>query len=98
MWTNRLFLIFLNICVLFGLEEEPIKIDIPHPSILGPVKENQILQCPEGIKCIPKIQCPMHLHYTEYEKPRLCTMEPAGKKGFCCPNATTEQTSKLITQ
>lgn len=39
--------------------------------------------CPEGIMCVPQIQCPAHVRMQDHEKPQVCDL-PGGKFGFCC--------------
>uniref|UniRef100_A0A1I8PRJ4 Chorion peroxidase n=1 Tax=Stomoxys calcitrans TaxID=35570 RepID=A0A1I8PRJ4_STOCA len=39
--------------------------------------------CPEGISCVPQIQCPAHVRMEEHAKPQVCDL-PGGNFGFCC--------------
>lgn len=91
MRSNRFFLSVLQICAVLGLEEAPDDTDLYPPLV-----EDDVLGCPEGIKCVPKIQCPIHLHFAGYEKPQYCTISPGGKKGYCCPNEIAQERGEYI--
>ncbi|XP_073819584.1 chorion peroxidase [Musca autumnalis] len=39
--------------------------------------------CPDGVLCVPQIQCPAHVRMRDHEKPQICDL-PGSKFGFCC--------------
>ncbi|XP_075146789.1 chorion peroxidase [Haematobia irritans] len=60
-----------------------------HPSMMT----EKCDPCPEGILCIPQIQCPAHIRMKDYEKPQVCDL-PGGKFGFCCVSGQNHTDSR----
>lgn len=67
--------------------------DVKSKPTSSPMLSEECDPCPEGVQCVPQIQCPTHVLMDDHEKPQVCDLA-GGKFGFCCLTGQNHTFSK----